>query len=168
MSMGVLRAAAVLSLGAALGGLLPGCAARSGGDAQVAADPPPPPTSEDVAAVALRWLDARHDIIEVMDPRLGRRVKLALIALNLDSITAATTDTYFVNADFQSPVGHTYSLDLFFSGVDKSDLTFEKADIRSVDGWPRYTWYQEGGVWKQRRVAARPPKLVPGQVRDGE
>jgi len=113
--------------------------------------------TEKVAETAVKWLHDQNDVIDVLDPQVGRRVRLTLRTVHRSSVTAITTRSYFVNADFWSPAGHAYSLDLFFGGTDVDGLEFIRLDIRSVNGQPRYTWSQQGGVWKQRPVPGAPP-----------
>ena len=47
-----------------------------------------------------------------------------------------------------------YDLDVFMTGPDKDHLTFSKFMVHKEAGKERYTWYEQGGVWKTKTVGA--------------
>ena len=88
------------------------------------------------------------------------KVDDAPLALTLDKVhrerLASLGDgVYFACADFKATNGNTYDLDVFmtqqeggiFNGLMPTQVTVHKKE-----GKARYTWYEEGGIWKMKNT----------------
>jgi len=87
---------------------------------------------------------------EVKDPVQKKTLKLKLEKVHDDRLSALGNDVYFVCADFQGTDGNTYDIDIFMKGKSKDDLTATDTKVHKQNGDPRYTWYEEGDVWKTK------------------
>ena len=65
----------------------------------------------------------------------------------------AKTDerTYFVCADFKTPEGEIFDLDFWVTN-SSDGLQVTETMIHKQSGNPRYTWYEESGVWKRKQM----------------
>jgi hypothetical protein len=86
------------------------------------------------------------------DDKAGKELKLTLDKVHRKRLSRVGEDTYFACADFKTPEGKIYDLDVFMTGPDKDHLTFSKFMIHKEAGKERYTWYEEGGIWKTKPV----------------
>ena len=89
---------------------------------------------------------------EVEDPVQKKTLKLKLEKVHDDRLSALGDDVYFVCADFKATDGNVYDIDIFMKGKDKHDLTATETKVHKQNGVPRYTWYEEDGVWKTKPV----------------
>lgn len=89
---------------------------------------------------------------EVEDPVQKKTLKLKLDKVHEDRLSALGDDVYFVCADFTATDGNVYDIDIFMKGEDKDDLTATEIKVHKQNGVPRYTWYEEDGVWKTKPV----------------
>lgn len=93
----------------------------------------------------------RHDgYFEVDDPVQKKTLKLKLEKVHDDRLSALGNDVYFVCADFKATDGNIYDIDIFMKGKSKNDLAATDIKVHKQNGAPRYTWYEEGGVWKTK------------------
>jgi hypothetical protein len=93
----------------------------------------------------------KHDgYFEVEDPVQKKILKLKLEKVHNDRLSALGNDVYFVCADFKADDGNVYDIDIFMKGKSKDDLTATDTKVHKQNGTPRYTWYEEGGVWKTK------------------
>ncbi|MBI4832895.1 MAG: hypothetical protein HY801_15355, partial [Candidatus Lindowbacteria bacterium] len=88
------------------------------------------------------------------------------LALTLDKVheerlAKIAQDVYFACADFKGLDGTKYDVDIFMMGPDKDHLTATDIKIHKVAGKERYTWYEEGGVWKRKSASATPKAAEP-------
>ena len=88
---------------------------------------------------------------------------MTLDKVHRDRLSKVGKDTYFACADFRTPEGKIYDLDVFMKGPDKDNLTFSEFMVHKEAGKERYTWYEQGGVWKKKPVGTAPeqPKKRP-------
>jgi len=77
---------------------------------------------------------------------------LTLDRVHTDRLSAVGAEKYFACADFKTPDGKLYDLDLFLAGADKGSLKVTEIAVHKEAGKERYTWYEEGGVWKKKPV----------------
>jgi hypothetical protein len=56
---------------------------------------------------------------------------------------------YFACSDFNADGGKVYDLD-FFMEAQEHKLVVTEVMIHKEDGTPRYSWYEEDGVWKRK------------------
>jgi len=106
---------------------------------------------------------AAHDgAFPISDERSGQQLHLTPVKVHRDKLTKVGQDRYFACVDFKAPDGKLFDVDFFMDGPDKEELTFSKFTIHKEDGKERYTWHEEGGVWKQKPVeAVEEPKEEP-------
>lgn len=88
------------------------------------------------------------------DDKAGKELKLTLDKVHRKRLSRVAEDTYFACADFKTPEGKMYDLDVFMTGPDKDHLAFSKFMVHKEAGKERYTWYEQGGVWKTKTVEA--------------
>ncbi|MCK4958737.1 MAG: hypothetical protein KAT00_05045, partial [Planctomycetes bacterium] len=88
----------------------------------------------------------------VVDDKTGEQLKLTLDKVHRERLSRVGPELYFACADFKTPTGKVYDLDVFMEGTSVDNLTFSKFDVHKEEGKERYTWYEEGGVWKTKPV----------------
>lgn len=86
----------------------------------------------------------------VKDDKTGKELKLSLEKVHRKRLSKVGQDLYFACADFKTPEGKIYDLDVFMKGSDKEHLTFSKFTVHKESGKERYTWYEKGGIWKMK------------------
>ena len=88
----------------------------------------------------------------IEDPETGRTLDLELVKVHEERLARTAPHTYFACVDFAAEDGTTYDVDFFMKGKTADSLEFEDFSIHKVNGEPRYTWYEEDGVWKKKPV----------------
>lgn len=43
-------------------------------------------------------------------------------------------------------------IDIFMEGTSEDDLKPTEKIVHKVNGEPRYTWYEEDGIWKRKEL----------------
>lgn len=97
-----------------------------------------------------------------IDEREGKMLSLTLERIHREKLAMIAEDTYFACADFTDEDGKVYDLDVFMSGPDKDNLVFSEITVHKEDGVARYTWYEEGGIWK-KKVEGEEVAGIPGK-----
>lgn len=93
----------------------------------------------------------KHDgYFDMEDPVLKKTLKLKLEKVHDDRISPLGNDVYFVCADFRATDGNVYDIDIFMKGKSKDDLAATDTRVHKQNGTPRYTWYEEEGIWKTK------------------
>ena len=88
----------------------------------------------------------------VYDKKAQMPLALTLKKVHEDRLSTIGKGVYFFCADFETPTGKVYDLDIFMKGADKDHLKATKVLIHKEAGVERYTWYEEGGIWKKKFV----------------
>jgi hypothetical protein len=104
------------------------------------------------------------------DPKTGTTLELTLDKVHRERLSKVGDDLYFACADFKTPQGKVYDLDVFMKGSSKDDLTFTEFTIHKEEGKERYTWYEEEGVWLRKgleEVEKTVPKEHPKEHPEG-
>ncbi len=91
-------------------------------------------------------------VYPLTDPKTGQDLELKLVKVHKDRLSETAPDTYFACTDFEAADGTTYDVDFFMKGTSPDDLQYQDFSIHKVNGQPRYTWYEDGGVWKKKPV----------------
>lgn len=91
-------------------------------------------------------------VYPLTDPETGQNLELTLVKVHKERLAETAPDTYFACTDFTSADGRTFDVDFFMKGTSPEDLQYQDFSIHKVDGKPRYTWYEEDGVWKKKPV----------------
>ncbi len=86
------------------------------------------------------------------DPEAKTALELTLVRVHKDKLARTAVDTYFACVDVQGSDGHLYDVDVFMKGPDKDHLEVTEVSVHKKDGKERYTWKEEGGVWKKAAV----------------
>ncbi|AQT67978.1 hypothetical protein STSP2_01132 [Anaerohalosphaera lusitana] len=92
----------------------------------------------------------------VTDEVTGEQLKLKLDSVHRDRIAQLNENTYFTCADFETPDGKMYDLDIFMTGQSPDDLEFATVTIHKEAGQERYTWEEEQGMWQMAPVGDTP------------
>jgi len=85
----------------------------------------------------------------VQDDKQKKTLWLKLKKIHEDRLSPLGDDIYFVCADFKATDGNTYDVDIFMKGEDKESLKATEVIVHKDNGKPRYSWYEENGVWKR-------------------
>jgi hypothetical protein len=88
----------------------------------------------------------------VYDKKAGESLALSLLKVHEDRLSSIGRDVYFACADFKTPEGKVYDLDIFMKGHDKDNLAVTEVSVHKEAGVERYTWREEGGVWKKSHM----------------
>jgi len=88
----------------------------------------------------------------IEDAETGRTLELELVKVHEERLSRTAPHTYFACVDMAAADGTTYDVDFFMKGETADGLEFEDFSIHKVNGEPRYTWYEEDGVWKKKPV----------------
>lgn len=86
----------------------------------------------------------------VNDEKQNKELKLTLLKVHREKLSALGDDTYFVCADFTGEDGKTYDIDIFMKGDSKENLEATEKMVHKVNGKERYLWYEEDNVWKRK------------------
>jgi hypothetical protein len=147
-------------VGAAAAVFLAGCARHEHPTEHPAEHPAEHPTGtgvtltkDDVADAVEARVAEQGGALTVKDELKGETLSLSLVKVHRDRISHVAKDTCFVCADFKTPEGKVYDLDVFVVGKTKDDLKYHDLSIHKEEGKERYTWYEEAGVWKKKHMA---------------
>lgn len=86
----------------------------------------------------------------VYDTVAKKPLALSLEKVHHERLSTVTPQTYSACVDFKTPEGKAYDLDLFMKGPDKDHLAVTEISIHKESGKARYTWHEQGGVWKKK------------------
>lgn len=87
----------------------------------------------------------------VYDPVAKQPLALTLDKVHKDRLSKVAEDTYFACADFKTPEGKVYDLDVFMKGPDAASLQVTEVSIHKESGKARYGWVEENGIWKKKQ-----------------
>ena len=100
----------------------------------------------------------------ITDEKTGEKLQMTLVKVHRERLAKVGADQYFACVDFKGSNAKLYDVDFFMKGTSKDNLTFSEFMIHKVEGKPRYTWYEENGVWKKKPVeAAEKSKAEPNE-----
>ena len=111
-------------------------------------------TKEELAVVITDYVDKESALkggyFLVYDKIAEKALVLSLLKVHKERLSKVGKETYFACADFETPEGKVYDLDIFMKGPNKDELVVTQITVHKEDGEPRYTWYKDGKVWKMR------------------
>ncbi|HKB15260.1 MAG TPA: hypothetical protein VKF62_04305 [Planctomycetota bacterium] len=90
----------------------------------------------------------------VYDASAKKALALTLDKVHKDKLARVGENTYFACADFKTPEGTTYDLDVFMKGASKDQLTVTEVSVHKEDGKERYTWSEKDGTWSKKPVGS--------------
>jgi hypothetical protein len=85
----------------------------------------------------------------VYDPVSKKPLQLTLSKVHKERLAQVGENLYFACSDFNADGGKVYDLD-FFMEAQEHKLVVTEVMIHKEDGTPRYSWYEEDGVWKRK------------------
>lgn len=88
----------------------------------------------------------------VVDDKTGQVLQLSLHIVHRERLSRVGRYTYFACADFKTPAGKTYDLDIFMKGENAEHLTVTEISVHKEDGKERYTWTEKSGIWSKKKV----------------
>ena len=104
----------------------------------------------DAIEVYVKEASTAEGYFVVNDEEAGKELKLTLDKVHRKRLSRVGEGLYFACADFKNIDGTIYDLDVFMKGTAKDNLSFSKFSVHKEAGKERYTWYEEGGVWKRK------------------
>jgi len=116
-----------------------------------------PEINKDTLAAAIqahvKKVAAEHGgLYPLTDPKTGKNLELELVKVHKERLSETAPDVYFACTDFKATDGNLYDIDFFMKGKTPDGLEYQDFSVHKVNGQPRYTWYEEGGVWKKKPV----------------
>ncbi len=87
--------------------------------------------------------------MSIRDEKTGQALELQLDKIHRERLAQTAEHTYFVCADFKSRDGEVFDLD-FWVHQTEHGLQVTETMIHKQSGNPRYTWYEESGVWMRK------------------
>jgi hypothetical protein len=97
----------------------------------------------------------------VYDKEAQKPLVLKLARVHKDRLSKVAEDVYFACADFETLEGEIYDLDIFMKGIGKDNLKATEISVHKEAGKPRYTWYEEDGIWKKNTQGEKGKKAEP-------
>ena len=94
----------------------------------------------------------------VYDGENEEPLALQLKKIHKDKLAKIEDRVYFACADFETPEGKVYDLDIFMEGASKGELKVTEITVHKESGERRYTWHEEDGIWKKKYPAGKEPK----------
>jgi hypothetical protein len=94
---------------------------------------------------------AKGGFFLVYDQVAKKPLVLSLDRVHEERLSALGGGVYFACADFNSLEGTTYDIDVFMK-ENEAGLEATEVHVHKVDGKPRYTWKEQGGVWVRANV----------------
>jgi hypothetical protein len=88
----------------------------------------------------------------VYDSAAKKPLVLTLEKVHKERLSKVGDEVYFACADFKTPEGKIYDLDIFMKGPDKDNLKITEVSVHKEAGKERHTWFEEGGIWKKKPV----------------
>ncbi len=88
-------------------------------------------------------------VFPVYDQEAKKALSLTLVKVHEDKLSMVKNGLYFACADFKTPDGHLYDLDIFMQETKKG-LEVSEVSIHKEDGKARYNWVEEKGIWKRK------------------
>jgi hypothetical protein len=111
-------------------------------------------TVQDLSEVAHKYVDREYKknngYFLVKDEKQNKTLELKLVKVHEEKLSTLGNDIYFVCADFEGKDGNIYDVDIFMKGRTKDDLVAIETNIHKQNSKPRYSWFEENGVWKKK------------------
>jgi len=83
----------------------------------------------------------------------GKDLALDLVKVHDDRLSDLGGGKYFACVDMKATDnGKTYDIDFFLTGQPGS-MKVTETSVHKVNGKPLYSWKEEGGIWKKKRVS---------------
>lgn len=113
-------------------------------------------TKENLAKAIEKYLrqevELKGGYFLIFDEKVNKPLALTLDKVHKKRLSKVGEDLYFACADFKTPMGKVYDLDIFMKGNDLDKLKIAEISIHKENGKARYTWFEEKGIWKQKSI----------------
>jgi hypothetical protein len=86
----------------------------------------------------------------VYDKKAGKPLVLSLKKVHKERLSAIGDGVYFACADFETPEGKVYDLDIFMKGHKRGHLKVTEISVHKEAGVERYSWFEQDGIWKKK------------------
>ena len=86
------------------------------------------------------------------DKKDNKPLLLTLDKVHKDRLAQVGDNLFFACTDFKEKSGKMYDLDFFMKADQMGKLKVSEVMIHKEDGQPRYTWYEDNGIWKRKQV----------------
>ena len=89
----------------------------------------------------------------IYDTKAKKTLTLTLDKVHQDRLSQVDEALFFACSDFKSSDGKSYDLDFFMQGRETPsgmELSVSEIMIHKEEGKPRYSWYEEEGIWKRK------------------
>lgn len=115
-------------------------------------------TMPDLAAAIKQHIksESKEGKFQVRDDQTKEVLALELDHVHDERLSRIDDDSYFACVDMKSASGTVYDVDFILKGTSKDNVKIKETAIHKVDGKARYTWKEEGGLWKKQETAAKP------------
>ena len=100
--------------------------------------------------------DMKGGFFLIYDPQAKKTLTLTLDKVHQDRLSQVDERLFFACSDFKSSDGKSYDLDFFMQGKEAAsgmELTVSEIMIHKQDRKPRYSWYEEEGIWKRKEAS---------------
>ncbi len=87
----------------------------------------------------------------VFDQKSKKPLTLTLSKVHKERLSQVGENLYFACSDFKATDGQVFDLDFFLQNID-DELVVTEVLIHKEEGSPRYTWFEEKGLWKTKQV----------------
>lgn len=91
----------------------------------------------------------------IFDPVDKKVLQLTLAKVHEEKLASLGDGVYFACADFNTADKHVYDLDVFMEKDKNGNLVTTEVTVHKLDGKPRYTWFEDDGVWKKKKVSGK-------------
>lgn len=92
----------------------------------------------------------------VHDHKNEQDLKLRLIKVHDDKLAQVGENMYFACADFKTPEGKIYDIDIFMKGTSADSLSLTQIAVHKEEGKERYTWHLKEGIWTKKEMGTAP------------
>lgn len=129
-------------------------------------------TKEELAEAIVEYVEKESALksgyFVVDDVEAGTTLSLKLDRVHKERLSRISEDVYFACADFKTPEGKVYDLDVFMKGTAKDNLIVTEVAVHKEEGKARYTWYEESGIWKKKHSGEKKPEASEGHEHPSE
>ena len=119
-------------------------------------------TKEELAEAITEYVEKESALKDghyvVDDVEGGTTLSLKLDRVHKERLSRVGEDVYFACADFKTPEGKVYDLDVFMKGTTKDSLKVTEVAVHKEEGKARYTWYEQSGIWKKKHSGEKKPE----------
>lgn len=93
--------------------------------------------------------DLKGGYFLIYDTKAEKPLLLNLTQVHEERLAKVGENLYFACCDFKEKSGKMYDLD-FFMEEEGGKLYVSEVMVHKEEGQPRYSWYEEGGLWKRK------------------